>query len=219
MRLRSYWRSSCSWRVRIALNLKAIDYEIDPVHLVKDGGEQFSELHTKLNPENLVPVLNDNEQAISQSVAICEYLEECHPTPPLLPKSTADRAVVRQMVEIINSSIQPIQNLRVGARLKKKYDFDERQVRAWNRHWIENGFDALERLVERHGGAACFGDEVTLADAFLVPQLYNAERFDVDMDRYRLLSAIDARLGFHPAFIEARPERQPDCPEHMRSVD
>ncbi len=210
--LRGYWRSSCSWRVRIVLGLKDLAYESVPVHLVQEGGQQFQEEHSSLNPEELVPVLIDGDVVLSQSVAICEYLEEKHPDPRLLPEEPSARAHVRQMVELVNSSIQPIQNLRVMLRLKKKHGFDDRMAQGWNRHWIERGFHALERHIETHGGICSFGDSPTLADAFLVPQVYNAIRFGVDLEAFPRLLAVHDRVGMHPAFDAARPGNQVDAP-------
>ena len=209
--LRSYWRSSCSWRVRIALNMKGLEYQTVPVHLVADGGHQHTQEHRALNPMRELPVLMVNGQPIAQSVAILEYLEECHPKPSLLPTKPVERAVVRQMVEVINSGIQPIQNLRVMQRLGREFGFDKPNQQAWSRGWIEFGFEALHHLVERHGATYSFGDQVTLADLTLIPQLYNARRFSVDLERFPRLLEIESALIQIPAFISAHPDRQPDA--------
>ncbi len=210
MVLRSYWRSSCSWRVRIALNLKGIVYETVPVHLVADGGHQHSSEHRALNPMRELPVLIVDGQPIAQSVAILEYLEESHPEPSLLPESSIERALVRQMVEVINSGIQPVQNLRVMQRLGREFGLDKPSQQSWSRGWIEFGFEALHRLVDRHGATYTFGDKVTLADLALIPQLYNARRFNVELEQFPRLLEIEAALIRIPSFIEAHPDRQPD---------
>ncbi|MEE2756529.1 MAG: maleylacetoacetate isomerase [Myxococcota bacterium] len=209
--LRSYWRSSCSWRVRIALNMKGLEYQTVPVHLVADGGHQHTQAHRALNPMRELPVLIVNGQPIAQSVAILEYLEESHPEPSLLPKKTLERALVRQMVEVINSGIQPIQNLRVMQRLGREFGLDKSAQQSWSRGWIEFGFEALHNLVERHGATYSFGDQVTLADLALIPQLYNARRFNVELERFPRLLEIESALIQIPAFISAHPDRQPDA--------
>ena len=212
MTLHGYWRSSCSWRVRIALNLKGIEYETVPVHLVADGGQQHDQAHRVLNPMRELPVLVVGGEPIAQSVAILEYLEEQYQKPALLPKSRFDRAKVRQLVEIINSGIQPIQNLRVMQRLGREFDFDKSAQRIWSKGWIKSGFDAFSSVVGKVSGNYCFGDEVSLADLCLVPQLYNARRFDVDLADFSNLLAIESRLARLPAFLAAHPDNQPDAP-------
>ena len=209
--LRGYWRSSSSWRVRIALNWKGLAYENLPVHLVADGGQQHSEDHRAVNPMREVPVLLVDDEPLAQSVAILEYLEETQPTPPLLPKEPLARARVRQMTEIINSGIQPIQNLRVMQRLGREFDLEKPQQQTWSRGWIDFGFVALAELVDRHGGDYCFGNQVSFADLCLVPQLYNARRFNVDLSAYPRLLEIEERASSLPAFLAAQPDRQPDA--------
>ncbi len=209
--LHSYWRSSCSWRVRLALNLKGLSYDTVPVHLVKDGGEQHQAPHRQMNPMRELPVLMLNDQPIAQSMAILEFLEESYPEPSLLPSTPLDRARVRQMAELINSGIQPIQNLRVMQRLGRDYDLPKPEQAQWSKGWIEFGFDALHRLVEQHGGRCAFGDQVTLADLCLIPQLYNARRFAVDLSAYPRLTAIEDELSRLPAFHAAHPDQQPDA--------
>jgi len=210
--LRGYWRSSSTWRVRIALNWKGLSYETLPVHLVEDGGQQHSAEHRALNPMREVPVLMVDGQSLAQSVAILEYLEEAHPEPALLPTDPIDRARVRQLTEVINAGIQPIQNLRVMQRLGREFAFEKDQQQAWSGGWIEQGFQALESLVKAHGGRYSVGDEVSFADLCLVPQLYNARRFDVDLGAYPTLRAIEHRLNELPAFAHAHPDQQPDAP-------
>jgi maleylacetoacetate isomerase len=209
--LRSYWRSSCSWRVRIALNLKNLTYDIVPVHLIADGGQQHSNTHSQLNPMRELPVLLVGNEPIAQSMAILEYLEETQPHPPLFPTASLDRARVRQMAEVINSGIQPVQNLRVTKKLGQDFEISKAAQQTWSRDWIMFGFSALNKLVESYGGKCCFGDDITIADLCLIPQIYNARRFEVDLSRYQQLVEIDERLATHPAFFKAHPAQQPDA--------
>ena len=211
MVLRSYWRSSCSWRVRIALNLKSLPHELESVHLVANGGEQHSDAHRALNPMRELPVLTVEDVHLAQSVAILEYLDELHPDPPLYPADAVSRARVRQMVEVVNSGTQPVQNLRVMQKLGRDFGLDRPAQVQWSRDWIEFGLGALETLVQQHGGRYCFGDKVTAADLCLVPQIYNARRFEADMGRIPGLVAVDERLAALPAFKAAHPDRQPDA--------
>ena len=211
MTLLSYWRSSCSWRVRIALNFKGSSYETLPVHLVKDGGEQHTEAHRARNPMREIPVLLVDEQPLAQSMAILEYLEEVQPDPALLPKAAIDRARVRQMAEIINSGIQPIQNLRVMQKLGRDFQLPKEAQVGWSRDWITFGFDALSKLVDAHGGRYAFGDAISFADLCLIPQLYNARRFSVELERYPKLLEIEKNLEGHQAFVAAHPDAQPDA--------
>lgn len=209
--LRSYWRSSCSWRVRIALNMKGVSYETVSVHLVKDGGEQHQEAHRALNPMRELPVLLVDGEPIAQSMSILEYLEETFPNPSLLPQNALDRARVRQMSEVINSGTQPIQNLRVMQKLGEAFDAPKEKQVAWSRDWIAFGFDALYVLVEKYGGRYAFGDAVTYVDLCLMPQLYNARRFNVDLTRYPRFLEIEKELNQIQAFVDAQPDRQPDA--------
>lgn len=209
--LRSYWRSSCSWRVRIALNWKGLPYDTIPVHLVADGGQQHGASHQRVNPMREVPVLIVDDQPLAQSLAILEYLEESQPTPPLLPKSPVDRARVRQMAEVINSGIQPIQNLRVMQKLGRDFELPKAAQASWSKDWISFGFDALHQLVEIYGGCYAFGEDVSFADLCLIPQLYNARRFKVDLERYPRFLDIEKACEQHPAFAAAHPSQQPDA--------
>jgi maleylpyruvate isomerase len=211
--LHGYYRSSCSWRVRIALHWKGLDWEAIPVHLVQDGGQQHGSDHRALNPMRQVPVLVDGEAVLGQSVAILEYLEEVYPDPPLLSGDAVERAYTRQMVEVINSGIQPIQNLSVMQHLGKTYGLERPQTLAWSAHWIARGFDALETLAFQRSGRYCCGNQVSFADVCLVPQVYNARRFDVDMSAYPTLLRIEEELSQIPSFSETSPERQPDAPQ------
>jgi len=199
--------------VRIALHWKGQSWDTVPVHLVEDGGHQHGTDHRTLNPMRQVPVLVDGEATLGQSVAILEYLEEVYPDPPLLPSQAVERAHVRQMVEVINSGIQPIQNLAVMQYLGKTYGLERPQTMGWSAYWIARGFDALETLAIRRGGRYCCGNQVSFADVCLVPQAYNARRFDVDMSAYPTLLRVEEELLQHASFSETRPERQPDAPQ------
>jgi len=208
--LYTYWRSSCSWRVRICLALKALQFTPVPIHLVKNGGEQHSDMYKNLNPMAQVPTLIDGDFQLTQSMAIIEYLEERYPeNHALFPGDAQAKARVRQVCEIINSGIQPVQNLNVLQRL----DADKKVE--WAHHYIARGFDALEQLLESTAGQYCVGDRVTAADACLVPQVMNAERFKVDMAKYPLISRINAELKLMDAFIVSDPSNQVDCPDKL----
>ncbi|MBN7797935.1 maleylacetoacetate isomerase [Parahaliea mediterranea] len=203
MQLYDYHRSSAAYRVRIALNLKGLDYERLPVNLV--AGEQRSGDYTALNPQGLVPALvADDGQVLTQSLAILEWLEECRPEPALLPVAPGDRARVRGMMYLIGCDIHPLNNLRVLKHLTGDLGVDEDAKLAWYHHWLALGFAALEQQVA--GERYCFGDRVTLADACLVPQMYNARRFELDLAPYPRLVAISAHLEQLPAFAAAAPD-------------
>jgi len=209
MKLYTYFRSSSSFRVRIALNVKDIDYEPVFVHLVK--GEQAGEAHLKRNPQGLVPVLEDGDFMVSQSVAIVEYLEETHPEPPLLPPDPKARAEVRRLVDLIACDIQPLNNLKVLKYLKDPLGHTQEEISLWYNHWISHNFRALETLVGEKGGQYCFGDKVTMADVFLIPQMWNANRFNCDLTPFPTLLEIQEQLYKLEAFDSARPENQPDA--------
>ncbi|KAF2071727.1 hypothetical protein CYY_006951 [Polysphondylium violaceum] len=204
----SYWRSSCSWRVRIALALKKIKFEYKAIHLLKEGGQQKSDDYSKLNPMKVVPTLVIDGNVLGQSLAILEYLEETRPEVPLLPKSAADRAIVRQMMQIIGSDIQPLQNLKVLQEIGTLAGDDKKG--AWAKKWIANGFDGLEKLLVKHSGKYCFGDQITFIDLCLPAQVYNANRFNVDMTPYPTISRISDALSQLPEFEFAAPHNQPD---------
>jgi maleylpyruvate isomerase len=206
--LRSYYRSSCSWRVRIALNWKGLGHDVLPVHLVRDGGEQFAVHFQRLNPMAQVPVLSLPEGDLTQSMAILEYLEECHPEPALMPSAPFLRARVRQLAEVINSGTQPLQNLSVLRLLVGKYGLEEQEARGWAHFWIDHGLTAFHSLCRENAGAFCVGDQVTFADLCLIPQLYNARRFGVPTDSLPLLLEIESRLSALPAFQDAHPDKQ-----------
>ncbi|WP_288456585.1 maleylacetoacetate isomerase [uncultured Sphingomonas sp.] len=209
MRLHGYFRSTASYRVRIALNLKGLSYEQAFVQLRE--GEQRAPAFLARNPQGLVPALElDDGAVLTQSLAICEYLDDVHPEPPLLPRDAAQRARVRAVAQVIASDTHPVQNLKVLGRLRA-LGLAEEQVTAWARTTIDEGLDACDRLIAGAGGRYCFGDEVTLGDICLVPQLFNARRFGVDLRWPRLVQVEAACLAL-PAFAQAEPERQPDAP-------
>ena len=215
MKLYGYWRSSAAYRVRIALNLKGISAEQLSVHLVRDGGEQHKAAYSALNPLELVPTLVMDDEldadALSQSLAIIEYLDEIHPQSPLLPASALERAHVRAMALTVACEIHPLNNLRVLQYLTQTLGVDEAAKNTWYHHWVASGFAALEILLKRHSGRYCFGDTVTLADLCLVPQVYNAQRFNVDLTPYPNIMRVWAECNQLEAFADAAPERQADA--------
>jgi maleylpyruvate isomerase len=213
MKLYTFFRSSASYRVRIALNLKGLAYEQIPIHLRRGGGEQFAASYKAINPQALVPALEDNRRTLTQSLAIIEYLEERYPKPPLLPADPADRALVRSMALIIACEIHPIQNLRVLVHLKSNLRQSEDDLNRWARHWIDLGLSALEQMTTStpKRGKFCFGDTPTLADICLVPQLANARRFGCDLSAYPTLLQVETACNALPAFANAAPEKQPDA--------
>ena len=210
--LYSYWRSSSSYRVRIALNLKGIDYEQIPVHLVRNGGEQNQPAYREINPLGLVPALVHEGLVVVQSLAICEYLEEAFPPPPLLPADKRGRARVRSIAQSIASEIQPMNNLGVMQYLKKEMGQTEERIRNWYVHWVNRGFSSIESwLGSADTGKFCHGDTPGLADCFLVPQVYNAERFNCDLEPYPQIMRITSLCRELPGFRAAAPENQPDA--------
>lgn len=212
--LYSYWRSSAAYRVRIALNLKGLDYAIAPVHLTRDGGEQHQDDYRALNPQQLVPTLVDGDNVIHESLAIIEYLEDAYPdTPRLLPSGLRACARVRALAQMVACDIHPIGNLRVLQYLQRELGATDEQKLAWSRHWIEIGFDAIEALLAANRkGPFCDGNAPTLADCCLVPQVYNARRFGVSLASYPTIDAIDAVCRRLDAFARAAPEAQADAP-------
>lgn len=210
IKLYSYYRSSSAYRVRIALNVKMIPYEIIPIHLLKDGGEQYSDKYKKLNPSAQVPTLVDNEQIVAQSMAILEYLEEEFPKPSLMPHSSHEKAIVRQMCEIINSGVQPLQNLSVMHYLTSTFKATEEQKNQWMTFWMHRGFESLEVLLQKYSGKFSFGNQITLADCLLVPQVFSANRFKIDMAPFPKTMEIYKRCMELTDFIKASPEKQPD---------
>lgn len=214
--LYDYWRSTACYRVRIALNLKGIDYRAVSVNLVRDGGEQHQQAYRALNPEGLVPALRIDGQVFSQSLAICEYLEETRPQPALLPQDAALRSQARALALAIACDIHPINNLRVQQYLKGRLAVPDADAVAWMNHWMSAGFAAIEaRLTASNADNVCVGTHPGLADCFLVPQVYNADRFGCDMSPYPLINQIVAHCRALPAFQAARPEVQPDAPDNV----
>jgi maleylpyruvate isomerase len=213
MKLYSFFRSSASYRVRIALNLKGLDYEQLPIHLRRGGGEQFGAAYQAINPQALVPALEDGGRVLIQSLAIMEYLDERFPKPPLLPQAPADRAFVRSMALVIACEIHPIQNLRVLVHLKNSLKHSDEDVNRWAQHWINLGLSALEQMVaaQSQRGKFCFGDAPTMADICLIPQLANARRFNCNLADFPSLMTIDENCMILPAFANAAPEKQPDA--------
>jgi maleylacetoacetate isomerase len=213
MKLYSFFRSSASYRVRIALNFKGVSYEQTPIHLRRGGGEQFTAAYKAVNPQALVPALEDNGKILTQSLAIIEYLEDKYPRPPLLPADPADKALVRGMALIIACEVHPIQNLRVLNYVKKEYNQTDDQVNRWAQHWINLGLTALEQLIaaQPKRGKFCFGDTPTLADICLVPQLGNARRYGSDLSQYPNILGVEKNCMTLPAFVNAAPEKQPDA--------
>jgi len=211
MRLYTFWRSSAAYRVRIALHLKGLAFESVSKKLAQ--GEQRAADYLALNPQGLVPTLDDDGRTLTQSLAIIEYLDETHPEPPLLPRDAPGRAAVRAFAQAIACDISPLNNLRVLNYLRGPLGLDEHGVTRWYRHWIVTGFAALEPLAARHSRDRrhCYGESPTLADVCLVPQVYNARRFDCDLSPFPTLVAISAALEALPAFAAARPEAQPDA--------
>ncbi|KAH8351044.1 hypothetical protein KR084_000765 [Drosophila pseudotakahashii] len=229
--LYSYWRSSCSWRVRIAMNLKEIPYDIKPISLIKSGGEQHCNEYREVNPMEQVPALqigkfswlplpsktilfflflpSPDGHTLIESVAIMHYLEETRPQRPLLPQDVHKRAKVREIVEIICSGIQPLQNLIVLIHV------GEEKKKEWAQHWITRGFRAVEKALSTSAGKYCVGDEISMADCCLVPQVFNARRFHVDLRPYPIILRIDRELESNPAFRAAHPSNQPDCPPEL----
>lgn len=215
MTLYGYWRSSAAYRVRIALNLKGLEHVQVPVYLVKDGGQQHADDYRALNPQELVPLLTDGKRTFPQSLAIIEYLDETYPDiAPLLPSTARERANVRAMAQLVACDIHPLNNLRVMQYLENELGVDEPARDRWMRHWMQRGFAALEKLLDASAstGTFCHGDAPTLADLCLIPQVYNAYRFDLDMSAFPIIQRIDRACLALPAFDAARPERQPDAP-------
>ncbi|XP_050305850.1 probable maleylacetoacetate isomerase 2 isoform X1 [Anthonomus grandis grandis] len=208
--LYSYWRSSCSWRVRIALNLKEIPHEIKPISLIKAGGQHHSNDFRDVNPMEQVPAMHIDGVNLIESMSIMHYLEETRPHRPLLPADVVKRAKVREICEVIVSGIQPLQNLCVLIHV------GEEKKNEWAKHWINRGFRAVEKLLGASAGKYCVGDEITLADCCLIPQVFNARRFHVDLRPFPIILRIDRELERHPAFIAAHPNNQPDCPQEAQ---
>ena len=215
LRLYGYWRSSAAYRVRIGLNLKGLAYDSVPVHLIRDGGEQHHSAFAQTNPQKLIPVLQHGERLIRQSLAILEYIDEVwSDAPSLLPATARGRARVRALSMIVACDIHPLNNLRVLQYLEREWHAPQPERDEWVRHWIREGFDAFEALLadDPATGTFCEGDQPTIADCCLVPQVYNARRFAVDLTPYPTVRRIEEACLALPAFDAARPERQADAP-------
>jgi maleylpyruvate isomerase len=213
MILHGYWRSGAAYRTRIALALKGLAYE-QQGHDLRTGAQKDA-AYVALNPQGMVPALEaadgPGSGVLTQSPAILEWLEETHPAPPLLPSDALGRAHVRAMAALIGCDIHPLNNVRVGKALRESFGADQAAVDAWAARWIVPGFEALEALVARHGAGWCYGDAPTLADCYLIPQIYSAGRFNVALEAFPRLLAIDAAAKAHPAFSAAHPDNQPDA--------
>jgi maleylacetoacetate isomerase len=210
MKLYGYFRSSAAFRVRIALNLKKLDYQNAFIHLRR--GDQAKPGFLGVNPQGLVPALEIDGERLTQSLAIIEYLDETHPEPPFLPRDAAGRARVRALAAIVACDIHPLNNLRVLRYLHRPLEHDEKAIEHWYNHWITSGFNALERLLaeDKSTGAFCHGDKPGLADIVLVPQVYNAHRYPLDLTPYPTILRIYRTCKALDAFAAADPDRQPD---------
>lgn len=205
-----YWRATAPYRVRIGLALKGLSYDYVPVDLLK--GEQREPAYRALNRQGLTPALETGDgEILTQSLAILEWVEETHPQPPILPQGALARQRVRAMAGIIACDIHPLNNTRVGRKLHQLGIPNEVQLAEWIQPWIRDGFDALEPMVARHGAGFAFGDAPTLADCCLIPQVYSANRYQVDLGPYPAIRAVAEHAAAHPAFQAAHPDRQPDA--------
>jgi maleylacetoacetate isomerase len=213
LNLYTYFRSSAAYRVRIALNLKGLEYTAIPVHLVRNGGEQHAPEYVARNPSHLVPLLEDGELGISQSLAIIEYLDEAYPATPLLPQDISARARIRALALSVACDIHPINNLRVLNYLKANLAVDDSQRDVWVRHWVALGFASIERMLsdDTRTGRYCHGDSPTLADCSLAPQVFNALRFKCPLEAYPTITRIYEACMQLPAFARAAPSAQPDA--------
>lgn len=211
MELYGYWRSSAAYRVRIALHLKNLAFESKSIHLVKDGGQQHQLEYVKLNPNHLVPILIDGDLVLNQSIAIIDYLDAQYPQIPLYPNDVAKKAKVQALALDIACEIHPVNNLRVQQYLVKELAVNDQQKLTWVHHWMAIGFSGVEKQLIKTSGKYCYGDNITVADICLVPQVYNALRFKLPMNDYPFISAIVDRCNTVEAFIKALPENQPDA--------
>ena len=213
MELFTYFRSSAAYRVRIALNLKGLKADQRCVHLLKDGGEQHKPEYKAVNPQGFVPALTEQGHTYTQSLAIVEYLEETHPEPRLLPKDAVGRARVRALALIVACDIHPLNNQRILKYLEKEFSADETARKHWIQHWITEGFTAFEKLLAGNPatGKCCHGDSPTVADVFLVPQVFNAKRFETDLEPFPTIRRINEHCLTLKPFIDAAPDKQPDA--------
>jgi len=213
MKLYTYFRSSAAYRVRIALNLKGLQYDAIPVHLLRGGGEQLQEQYRSINPSGLVPAFQDDYITLTQSMAILEYLEDAHPAVPIMPKDATERAHVRELAQIIACDIHPVNNLRVLRYLVQELGISEEKKNEWYRHWLVGGLEVLEKHLARDpsAGPLCHGRTPTIADCCLVPQVFNAQRHGIDVSIYPNIARINAQCIEIPAFVAAHPSNQPDA--------
>jgi maleylpyruvate isomerase len=210
VQLYGYFRSSAAYRVRIVCNLKGLAFETVPIHLQKEGGQNLKPEYRAINPQMRVPALKiDTGDVLTQSLAIIEYLDETYPQPPLLPRDAIGRAKVRALAQLIACDIHPLNNVAPLRYLKNELGQEQDKIDAWYHHWVVAGFDALETMLG--AGRYCYGNEVTLADICLVPQVANARRLKVPLGTYPKIVAVDAACAELPAFEKARPENQPDA--------
>ena len=210
--LYTYFRSSAAYRVRIALNLKGLDYDSSYVHLLNNGGEQYSATYTSMNPQQRIPALDVDGSLLTQSLAIIEYLDETHPEPALLPGDAIQRSRIRAFAQAICADLHPLNNIRVLKYLESDFELSQKQRDQWYRHWIQQSFSALETLLggDNHKSDYCFGDTPTMADLCLIPQYYNGDRFNCGVDQFSTLTRIYQHCMTRDEFYSAAPEQQGD---------
>lgn len=213
MKLYTYFRSSSAYRVRIALNLKQIEYNSHSIHLLKNQGENWQAEFLAVNPQGLVPALEDNGNVFVQSQPIIEYLEEAYPKPSIFPSDITAKAYVRALAQMIACEIHPLNNLRVLKYLADSLNCSDKQKQNWYCHWVNEGFTAIEEFIQKNDfqGKFCCGDSPTIADIFLIPQVYNAQRFKCDIDQFPIINNINKQCLSLEEFIAASPENQPDA--------
>jgi maleylpyruvate isomerase len=211
MKLYGYWRSSAAYRVRIAMHLKGLAFESVPVHLVKNGGEQHKKAYTELNPTHLVPTLIDEDVILHQSIAIVEYLDDKYPSVAIYPENILAKAKVKALALDVACEMHPVNNLRVQQYLVSHFSLQESDKLIWSHHWMNVGFLAVEQQLKVNSGKYCFGDNITMADICLVPQVYNAYRFNLDMSEFPNICRVAENCNQHAAFIAALPENQVDA--------
>lgn len=216
MKLYDYWRSTASYRVRIALNIKKVHYDKISVSLLPAHAEHQTDTYLAINPQGLVPTLYENSHIVSQSLAIIEYLEDICPTPSLLPKTPLGKAFVRSIAQIIACDMHPLNNLRVLQQLKEQFNATDDDITKWYHLWLKKGFDAIEQKLRSCANKhpVCYGKDITLADVCLIPQVYNANRFNFDMNDYPLINAVNEHCLKIPAFMEALPTPPPQSTQH-----
>ena len=211
--LYSYFRSSASYRVRIALHLKGVDFEYRSIHLLKDGGQQHDESYLRLNPMGQVPCFIHNNASLGQSMAIIDYVDQKWGGPPLFPRDPWERAQIIEICELVNSGIQPLQNIGVSKKLRTQFNTGNDDITQWNHFWISKGLAAIERRLEQTAGRFSFGGQVTAADAFIIPQVFSSMRFGVSVDNYPTISKINKNCMELAEFQKAAPNQQPDTPQ------